>query len=169
MGLIIGLKNGSGSWVHPAGQRADVANRFEIFQRIAVSESKNNSVEREDQPNQIVVVPGRRLLGGAAMSMGTDSTWVGKKPLRRIGGMADALSIASDLGFSVAAPPTQVNPRSPFCTFLCPPCPISVFGSFGLMSFYSPCFSLRTIFRFMSLILKTHLELNCYMLVEEES
>ncbi|PRQ55873.1 putative HAUS augmin-like complex subunit 2 [Rosa chinensis] len=35
--------------------------------------------------------------------MGTDSTWVGKKPLRRIGGMSDALSIASDLGFSVAA------------------------------------------------------------------
>ncbi|KAL5571216.1 hypothetical protein UlMin_020813 [Ulmus minor] len=41
------------------------------------------------------------------MSMGTDSTWVGKKPLRRIGGMSDALSIASDLGFSVASPPTQ--------------------------------------------------------------
>ncbi|XP_050367589.1 AUGMIN subunit 2-like isoform X2 [Argentina anserina] len=40
------------------------------------------------------------------MSMGNESTWVGKKPLRRIGGMPDALSIASDLGFSVAAAPT---------------------------------------------------------------
>ncbi|KAJ7982564.1 AUGMIN subunit 2-like [Quillaja saponaria] len=41
------------------------------------------------------------------MSMGTDSTWVGKKPLRRIGGMSDALSIAAELGFSVSAPPSQ--------------------------------------------------------------
>ncbi|KAG8642241.1 hypothetical protein MANES_12G070000v8 [Manihot esculenta] len=41
------------------------------------------------------------------MSMGTDTTWVGKKPLRRIGGMSDALSIAADLGFSVAPPPSQ--------------------------------------------------------------
>ncbi|KAJ6710752.1 HAUS AUGMIN-LIKE COMPLEX SUBUNIT 2 [Salix koriyanagi] len=41
------------------------------------------------------------------MSMSSDSTWVGKKPIRRIGGMADALSIAADLGFSVAPPPSQ--------------------------------------------------------------
>ncbi|XVF31802.1 hypothetical protein REPUB_Repub17cG0024300 [Reevesia pubescens] len=41
------------------------------------------------------------------MSMGSDTTWVGKKPLRRIGGMSDALSIAADLGFSVPAPPSQ--------------------------------------------------------------
>ncbi|KAL5794160.1 hypothetical protein ACOSP7_002754 [Xanthoceras sorbifolium] len=41
------------------------------------------------------------------MSMGSDTTWVGKKPLRRIGGMSDALSIAADLGFSVSAPPSQ--------------------------------------------------------------
>eukprot|EP00252_Welwitschia_mirabilis_P024713 TRINITY_DN7418_c0_g1_i1.p1 TRINITY_DN7418_c0_g1~~TRINITY_DN7418_c0_g1_i1.p1 ORF type:complete len:309 (+),score=64.52 TRINITY_DN7418_c0_g1_i1:100-1026(+) len=33
-----------------------------------------------------------------------DTAWVGKKPLRRLGGMADALSIASDLGFSVPQP-----------------------------------------------------------------
>jgi len=32
---------------------------------------------------------------------GGDTAWVGKRPLRRLGGMADALSIASDLGFSV--------------------------------------------------------------------
>ncbi|XP_023512230.1 AUGMIN subunit 2-like isoform X1 [Cucurbita pepo subsp. pepo] len=38
------------------------------------------------------------------MSMGSDTTWVGKKPLRRIGGMSDALSIAADLGFSVSLP-----------------------------------------------------------------
>ncbi|GLU04031.1 hypothetical protein SLE2022_211980 [Rubroshorea leprosula] len=37
--------------------------------------------------------------------MGSDTTWVGKKPLRRIGGMSYALSIAADLGFSVPLPP----------------------------------------------------------------
>uniref|UniRef100_A0A5B6ZFG7 HAUS augmin-like complex subunit 2 n=1 Tax=Davidia involucrata TaxID=16924 RepID=A0A5B6ZFG7_DAVIN len=41
------------------------------------------------------------------MSMGSDTTWVGKKPLRRLGGMSDALSIAADLGFSVPPPPSQ--------------------------------------------------------------
>ncbi|XP_043693502.1 AUGMIN subunit 2-like [Telopea speciosissima] len=41
------------------------------------------------------------------MSMGNDTTWVGKKPLRRLGGMSDALSIAADLGFSVPPPPSQ--------------------------------------------------------------
>ncbi|RWR92635.1 hypothetical protein CKAN_02185300 [Cinnamomum micranthum f. kanehirae] len=41
------------------------------------------------------------------MSMGSDTSWVGKKPLRRLGGMADALSIASDLGFSIPPPPSQ--------------------------------------------------------------
>ncbi|GLT94065.1 hypothetical protein SLE2022_118260 [Rubroshorea leprosula] len=41
------------------------------------------------------------------MSMGSDTTWVGKKPLRRIGGMSDALSIAADLGFSVPPPSSQ--------------------------------------------------------------
>ncbi|KAH9793430.1 AUGMIN subunit 2 [Citrus sinensis] len=41
------------------------------------------------------------------MGSDTGSTWVGKKPLRRIGGMSDALSIAADLGFSVAPPPSQ--------------------------------------------------------------
>ncbi|KAI7726830.1 hypothetical protein M8C21_006629 [Ambrosia artemisiifolia] len=38
---------------------------------------------------------------------GSDSGWVGKKPLRRLGGMSDALSIASDLGFSLTPPPSQ--------------------------------------------------------------
>ncbi|XP_042058758.1 AUGMIN subunit 2-like [Salvia splendens] len=41
------------------------------------------------------------------MSMGGDTIWVGKKPLRRVGGMSDALSIAADLGFSFAPPPSQ--------------------------------------------------------------
>ncbi|KAK3039765.1 hypothetical protein RJ639_027422 [Escallonia herrerae] len=42
------------------------------------------------------------------MSMATaDTTWVGKKPLRRLGGMSDALSLAADLGFSVPPPPSQ--------------------------------------------------------------
>lgn len=50
------------------------------------------------------------------MAMTADTTWVGKKPIRRIGGMSDALSIASDLGFTVAPPPSQVGnfPLSPF-------------------------------------------------------
>lgn len=39
--------------------------------------------------------------------MGSDTSWVGRKPIRRIGGMSDALSIAADLGFSVAPPPSQ--------------------------------------------------------------
>ncbi|KAL8130544.1 hypothetical protein V2J09_019699 [Rumex salicifolius] len=41
------------------------------------------------------------------MSTGSDTSWVGKKPLRRVGGMSDALSIASDLGFHVSLPPSQ--------------------------------------------------------------
>ena len=44
------------------------------------------------------------------MSMGSDTSWVGKKPLRRLGGMSDALSIAADIGFSVNPPPSQVLP-----------------------------------------------------------
>ncbi|KAJ6401369.1 hypothetical protein OIU84_016728 [Salix udensis] len=39
--------------------------------------------------------------------MANDTTWVGKRPIRRIGGMSDALSIAADLGFSVASPPSE--------------------------------------------------------------
>lgn len=44
------------------------------------------------------------------MAMGSDTSWVGRKPLRRIGGMSDALSIAADIGFSVNPPPSQVRP-----------------------------------------------------------
>ncbi|KAJ7297371.1 hypothetical protein O6H91_Y060900 [Diphasiastrum complanatum] len=32
---------------------------------------------------------------------GQDIGWVGKKPLRRLGGMADALAMATELGYSV--------------------------------------------------------------------
>ncbi|KAM7498350.1 hypothetical protein LguiA_022764 [Lonicera macranthoides] len=39
--------------------------------------------------------------------IGNDTTWVSKKPLRRLGGMSDALSIAADLGFSVPPPHSQ--------------------------------------------------------------
>ncbi|KAH0889394.1 hypothetical protein HID58_051823 [Brassica napus] len=55
------------------------------------------------------------------MSMGSDSTWVGKKPIRRIGGFSDALSIASDLGYAVAPPPSQIdleNKGFEICSFL---------------------------------------------------
>lgn len=45
--------------------------------------------------------------GGFEMSMGSDNTWVGKKPLRRLGGMSDVLSLAADLGFSVPPSPSQ--------------------------------------------------------------
>ncbi|KAF9669559.1 hypothetical protein SADUNF_Sadunf14G0120200 [Salix dunnii] len=45
------------------------------------------------------------------MSMANDTTWVGKRPIRRIGGMSDALSIAADLGFSVASPPAEEQPE----------------------------------------------------------
>ncbi|XP_043723551.1 AUGMIN subunit 2-like [Telopea speciosissima] len=48
------------------------------------------------------------------MSMGNDTTWVGKKPLRRLGGMSDALSIAADLGFSVPPPPFQEDLQNMF-------------------------------------------------------
>ncbi|XP_058110623.1 AUGMIN subunit 2 [Magnolia sinica] len=43
-----------------------------------------------------------------SISSNSDTSWVGKKPIRRLGGMADALSIATDLGFSVP-PPTLNN------------------------------------------------------------
>ncbi|XP_021770872.1 AUGMIN subunit 2-like [Chenopodium quinoa] len=48
------------------------------------------------------------------MSTGSDTSWVGKKPLRRVGGMSDALSIASDLGFNVSTPPQEAlqNPSA---------------------------------------------------------
>ncbi|XP_016506040.1 AUGMIN subunit 2-like isoform X2 [Nicotiana tabacum] len=41
--------------------------------------------------------------------MGSESnpTWVGRKPMRRLGGMSDALSIASELGFSLPTPPNS--------------------------------------------------------------
>jgi len=42
------------------------------------------------------------------MSMASESSWVGRKPVKRIGGMSDALSIAADLGFSMSRPPSQV-------------------------------------------------------------
>ncbi|CAL5211631.1 unnamed protein product [Lathyrus oleraceus] len=38
------------------------------------------------------------------MSMGNESSWVGRKAVKRIGGMSDALSIAADLGFNVSSP-----------------------------------------------------------------
>ncbi|KAG9149897.1 hypothetical protein Leryth_020252 [Lithospermum erythrorhizon] len=44
------------------------------------------------------------------MSMGSnnsDNTWVGRKAVRRMGGMSDALSIASDLGYHISTPPLQ--------------------------------------------------------------
>nr|DAD46910.1 TPA_asm: hypothetical protein HUJ06_016847 [Nelumbo nucifera] len=44
--------------------------------------------------------------------MGSDTTWIGKKPLRRLGGMFDALSLAADLGFSVSPPPSQEDMQS---------------------------------------------------------
>lgn len=114
--------------------------------------------------NGIVVV-------GGGMSMGTDSTWVGKKPLRRIGGMSDALSIASDLGFSVAAAPTQVNPRLLFCL----PCPILLLCSlrvrFSSTQFASHYHELNLLgyplhFHILYLILGARLEKNSSLMMK---
>eukprot|EP00249_Psilotum_nudum_P004108 c17649_g1_i1 orf=418-1341(-) len=41
-----------------------------------------------------------------------ETAWVGKKPLRRLGGMADALSIAADLGFPVPQEDAGLNSGS---------------------------------------------------------
>ncbi|XP_047324229.1 AUGMIN subunit 2 [Impatiens glandulifera] len=41
------------------------------------------------------------------MSTGNDTTWVGRKPIRRLGGMSDALSIAAELGFPAPPAPSQ--------------------------------------------------------------
>ncbi|KAF6154035.1 hypothetical protein GIB67_026689 [Kingdonia uniflora] len=43
------------------------------------------------------------------MSMGGDPTWVGKKPLRKLGGMSDALYITLDLGFLIPPPPSSTQ------------------------------------------------------------
>ncbi|KAF6168182.1 hypothetical protein GIB67_011567 [Kingdonia uniflora] len=45
----------------------------------------------------------------ADVSMGGDPTGVGKKPLRRLGRMSDALSIASNLGFSIPLSPSSTQ------------------------------------------------------------
>lgn len=46
--------------------------------------------------------PGARLRN-PKMSATGDAYWLGKKPPKRLGGMAEALSIASDLGFTLPA------------------------------------------------------------------
>ncbi|KAJ8538563.1 hypothetical protein K7X08_027784 [Anisodus acutangulus] len=39
--------------------------------------------------------------------LSSTTTWVGRKPMRRLGGMSDALSIVAELGFSLPPPPSQ--------------------------------------------------------------
>ncbi|CAI8586386.1 unnamed protein product [Vicia faba] len=46
------------------------------------------------------------------MLMSSASSWVGRKPVRRGGGMSTALSIANDLGFSVSTPSFQNSSRA---------------------------------------------------------
>lgn len=41
--------------------------------------------------------------------MTNESSWVGRKAVKRIGGMSDALSIAADLGFSVSSPSSSTH------------------------------------------------------------
>ncbi|KAK2435615.1 AUGMIN subunit 2 [Trifolium repens] len=43
------------------------------------------------------------------MSMTNESSWVGRKAVKRIGGMSDALSIAADLGFTVSSTPSSTS------------------------------------------------------------
>ncbi|ONI18355.1 hypothetical protein PRUPE_3G211000 [Prunus persica] len=99
-----GLKNGSYSSVHSAGQSSPCKG-LNFFSALPSLKARRRKWWLEGQSNCWCSL--KCVVGCVGMSMGSDSTWVGKKPLRRIGGMSDALSIASDLGFSVAAPPTQ--------------------------------------------------------------
>ncbi|XP_072970183.1 AUGMIN subunit 2 [Typha angustifolia] len=48
------------------------------------------------------------------MSVPGDANWAGKKAPKRLGGMAEALAIASDLGFSI--PPLQEDQTNSFAT-----------------------------------------------------
>ncbi|CAK7349032.1 unnamed protein product [Dovyalis caffra] len=66
----------------------------------------------EREKNKWVLITERIGLFHGAMEWRDDTTWVGKKPIRRIGGMSDALSIAAELGFSVAPPPSQEELQS---------------------------------------------------------
>jgi HAUS augmin-like complex subunit 2 len=53
------------------------------------------------------------LLSGLKMSMTNESSWVGRKAVKRIGGMSDALSIAADLGFTVSSTPSSTSSHEP--------------------------------------------------------
>lgn len=46
--------------------------------------------------------------------MGSESSWVGRKAVKRIGGMSDALSIAADLGFSISPSPSSSSSNEAF-------------------------------------------------------
>lgn len=58
--------------------------------------------ERETDRAVVVVhwKQGRRM----SSVNGGDMAWVGKRPARRLGGMADVLTMAADLGFAVPVP-----------------------------------------------------------------
>lgn len=80
------------------------------------SQRAGRSDIHDDQANRVFIKCSIQKIGGVrtitiemTSIQGSDSSWVGRKPLRRLGGMSDALSIAADLGFSVAPPPSQVN------------------------------------------------------------
>jgi len=72
------------------------------------------------------------------MSVAGDTAWVGKKPPKRLGGMAEALSIAADLGFSIT-PPIPVTILSlvfsSICILYARACPSSQIQELGLVSF----------------------------------
>ncbi len=46
-----------------------------------------------------------RAMGSSNGSLAADMAWVGKRPARRLGGMADVLTMASDLGFHLPVSP----------------------------------------------------------------
>lgn len=78
------------------------------------SQRAGRSDIHDDQANRVFIKCSIQKIGGVrtitiemTSIQGSDSSWVGRKPLRRLGGMSDALSIAADLGFSVAPPPSQ--------------------------------------------------------------
>lgn len=56
---------------------------------------------------------------------GGDMAWVGKRPARRLGGMADVLTMAADLGFPV---PVHISHLPLFFVFICFYCLFLVFS-----------------------------------------
>ena len=96
---------------------------------------------------------------GSTNGGGGDMAWVGKRPARRLGGMADVLTMAADLGFPVplvrflSFPPSlPLSPLSPLALTIlhlarCPVCcpPSITHSSCAVASCLYPIFSTRSL------------------------